>query len=61
VVDVYALWKFDPNTQLRLSGSNLLYANYVTANDEIFSGTDQTAQIVRRTYPSVAARLEMKF
>jgi outer membrane receptor for ferrienterochelin and colicins len=61
VADVYALWRFDPNTQLRLSASNLLRADYETADREIFGTTDQTADTVARTYRSYAARLEIKF
>ncbi len=61
VFDVYALWKFDPSTQLRLSAANLLHADYETANREIFGTTDQTAQTVKKTYTSLSARLEMRF
>ena len=60
-LDIYAAWKFDPTMQLRLSVSNLLHADYVTANQQIFSGTSQNADTVQRTYPAVAARLEIKF
>lgn len=61
VFDVYALWKFDPRTQLRLSAANVLHADYETANREIFGNTDQTAQTVKKTYTAFSARLEMKF
>jgi iron complex outermembrane receptor protein len=61
VFDAYALWKFDPNTQLRLSASNLRHANYDTANREIFSGTDQIAETIQKTFLALAARLEIKF
>lgn len=61
VSDVYALWKFDPDMQLRLSAANLLHADYETANREIFAGTDQTAETARKTFRSLAARLEIKF
>ena len=61
VADVYALWQFNPATQLRLSASNLLRADYETANREIFGTTDQNADTVTRTYRSYAARLEIKF
>ena len=60
-LDVYALWKFDPAMQLRCSVSNLLHADYSTANQQVFSGTSQIAGTVQRTYPAVAARLEIKF
>ena len=61
VADVYALWRFDPNTQVRLSASNLLAADYETANREIFGATDQTARTATRTYRSYAARMEIRF
>ena len=61
VLDLFALWKFDAATQLRLSGSNWTHADYETGNRELFGTTDQTAGVVKKTYPSVAARLEMKF
>ena len=61
VFDVYALWKFDPNMQLRLSASNLLHADYETADREIFSGIDQTADTFKKTFLALAARLEIKF
>ncbi|HEY3431509.1 MAG TPA: TonB-dependent receptor [Rhodocyclaceae bacterium] len=61
VFDVYALWRFDPNTQLRLSAANLLRADYDTANRQVYGTTDQLAQTVTKTYMSLAARLEVKF
>lgn len=61
VFDVYALWKFDPNAQLRLSAANLLHGDYQSANREIFAGTDQTAESVKKTFLALAARLEIRF
>jgi iron complex outermembrane receptor protein len=61
VFDVYALWKFAPDAQLRLSAANLLRADFDTANREIFAGTDQTAETVKKTFLALAARLEIKF
>ena len=61
ILDAYALWKFDPDLQLRISVANMLHADYESANREIFSGTDQTATVVKKTYPAIAARLEIKF
>lgn len=61
VFDVYALWKFDPNTQLRLSAANVLSADYTTANREVFANTDQTAQTVKKTFTAFSARLEIRF
>lgn len=61
VFDLYALWKFDADSQLRISAANLLHADYETARGELFRGIDQTATTVTRTYPAWAARLEIKF
>jgi len=61
VFDVYALWKFDATTQLRLSAANLLHADYDTANRTLFGTTDQLATTVTQTYLTWSARLEMKF
>jgi len=60
VLDIYGLWKFDPNLQLRISIANMLHADYATANGEVFSNTNQVAQTVQKTYPALAARLEIK-
>ena len=61
VLDIYALWKFDPTLQLRVSATNMLHADYETATGETISGTDQTAVTIKKTYPALAARLEIKF
>ncbi|WP_186453923.1 TonB-dependent receptor plug domain-containing protein [Denitratisoma sp. DHT3] len=61
VFDLYALWRFDPNTQLRLSASNLLHADYATANQATFGPIDQVARTVTKTYLTWAARLELKY
>ena len=61
--DLYALWKFSGNTQLRISANNLagddyLTGRYVTATSTqpLFSRSDSSA----RTYTTWSARLEMK-
>lgn len=59
--NAYALWRFDPNTQLRLTASNLLQADYDTASRHISALTDQIATTSNKTYLYWAARLEMKF
>lgn len=61
IIDMFALWQADPLTRLRLSVSNLTHADYATGNREVFGSTEQTADTVRKTWPSIAARLEMKF
>jgi iron complex outermembrane receptor protein len=61
VIDLYGLWKFDPNTQLRVSAANLLHADYDTATRYASGNTDQSAEVVTKTYWSLTARLELKF
>jgi outer membrane receptor protein involved in Fe transport len=60
-LDVYALWKLTPKTQLRLSLSNILNQDYVSAT----SYTEPTGLVTRTTtapgYVSARALLEMKF
>jgi iron complex outermembrane receptor protein len=61
VADVYALWRFSADLQVRLSASNLLAANYETGSQEVFGTTDQRAETANRTYRSYAARFEIRF
>lgn len=61
IIDLFALWQADPLTRLRLSISNWTHADYSTGNREVFGTIEQTADNVRRTWPSVAARLEIKY
>ena len=57
-MDVYSLWRFSGNTQLRVFGNNLLAQNYDTARfvtvPEVFTSTQA------RTYATVGVRLELK-
>ena len=57
-LDLFALWKFSANTQLRVFGNNLLSQNYDTARSvslpEVFTSTQS------RTYATVGVRLETK-
>jgi iron complex outermembrane receptor protein len=61
VLDVYALWRFNSNALLRLSGSNLLHADYDNSSRQIYGNTNHLASTTSSTYPSLAARLELKF
>ena len=61
VVDVYALWRFNADMQVRLSASNLLGADYETGTQEVFGTTNQRADTVTRTYRSFAVRAEIRF
>jgi len=47
--------------QLRLTASNLLHADYATANREVFAGMDQTAETTKKTFRALTARLEIKY
>jgi len=60
-VDLYGLWKFDPNRQLRISAANLLHGDYQTDSRYADATSDQTAVTTTRTYWNLAARLEIKF
>ena len=60
VVDVNGLWRFSPATALRLTLSNLLPRDYLTAttfNNGIRSETSKTTD---RNWRNVQLRLEMK-
>jgi iron complex outermembrane receptor protein len=62
-LDLYGLWKFSPNTQLRISANNLAPRRYDTGKIAypIGSGgsTELTATSVP-TYTTVGVRLELK-
>ena len=60
VVDAYALWTFNPSTKLRLSLSNVVPRNYVTASSIVAGGQAQTVVANGPTYRVVGLRLEMK-
>ena len=60
VVDAYALWSINPSTKLRLSLSNFVPRNYVTASTIVASGQTQTVVANGPTYRVVGLRLEMK-
>jgi outer membrane receptor for ferrienterochelin and colicins len=60
VVDAYALWTLNPTTKLRLSLSNFVPRNYVTASTILASGQAQTVVANGPTYRVVGLRLEMK-
>jgi outer membrane receptor for ferrienterochelin and colicins len=57
-LDLYGLWRYSANTQLRVFGNNLLAQNYDTSRfvtvPEVFSSTRA------RTYATVGVRLELK-
>ena len=59
-VDIYGLWKFTPNTQLRLSANNLLQRDYLTGSSMDTDRFQQIAAVSAKTYTSFTARLEIK-
>lgn len=61
VVDVYALWKFDRNLQLRLSAANWLHADALSGNSQLRDTSLQQTSTINKTYRSFLARLEIKF
>ncbi|WP_296952363.1 TonB-dependent siderophore receptor [uncultured Massilia sp.] len=61
-LDMYALWKFDPKLQLRVTASNLLAQDYVSAGTYLTPGVG--SQTLLTTAPGrrmVRGTLEMKF
>ncbi|WP_417069773.1 TonB-dependent receptor plug domain-containing protein [Niveibacterium terrae] len=60
VLDAYALWRFDANTQLRLSAANLLAQNYDTGNTYFTSTSERIVDTQTRTYRAFTLRFEKK-
>ena len=60
VVDVYGLWRFSAATALRLTVSNLLPRDYLTATTFANGSFRETAQTTDRNWRNVQLRLEMK-
>jgi iron complex outermembrane receptor protein len=59
-LDLYGLWKFSANTQLRISGNNLLPRRYESARVVETDGMVQALETWRRTYTTLGLRLETK-
>ena len=58
--DAYALWKFNPNTQLRFSANNMLHDNYVSGSSVLSRGSVFLSDTTARTYTNWSVKLEMK-
>lgn len=58
--DIYALWRFSPLTQLRVSANNLGARDYETARLVTTGGPAQFTDTITRTYTTLGVRLEMK-
>lgn len=61
VLDLYALWKFDARTQLRVAAANLLRDDYDSARVVYADGLAQSADTRSRTYAVLTVKLETKF
>jgi iron complex outermembrane receptor protein len=59
-VDLYGLWKFSAQTQLRLAANNLLADDYLSGRTIITNGLAQSAFANARTYATWSVKLEMK-
>ncbi len=58
--DAYGLWKFTPNTQLRLSANNLLHDDYRSGMAVLANGGAQVSDTATRTFATWSVKLEMK-
>ena len=61
VLDMYALWRFDSRTQLRISASNLLAEDATGYNLVTANGLAAQAATLNPTYTQWSVRLETKF
>ncbi|MYN01316.1 TonB-dependent receptor [Pseudoduganella sp. DS3] len=61
VLDMYALWRFDSRTQLRLSANNLLADDATGYNLVYANGLASQAASLNPTYTQWSVRLETKF
>ncbi|WP_317204440.1 TonB-dependent receptor [Janthinobacterium sp.] len=61
MLDLYGLWKFNARTQLRVSASNLLAADYDSGRVVYTNGLAQSADTLARTYAAWSFKLETKF
>ncbi|MBK9625473.1 MAG: TonB-dependent receptor [Rhodocyclaceae bacterium] len=58
--DLYGLWKFTPNAQLRLSANNALAADSLSGSQFVGTTFTQTSSVVAQTYTVWSLRLEIK-
>ncbi len=59
-LDVYGLWKFNPNLQLRLSANNLSANDYLSGTTVTTGGINHIDYNTAKTYTTFTLRLEMK-
>jgi iron complex outermembrane receptor protein len=60
VADVYGLWRFSAATAMRLTISNLVPRDYLTATTFVNGSFQETARTTDRNWRNVQLRLEMK-
>ena len=58
--DMYALWKFSPASQLRLSANNLVNNNYDTSTASTL-GYPEISDVIAPTYTTWTLRWELKY
>jgi iron complex outermembrane receptor protein len=63
VSDLYGVWKFDPNSSLRLSASNFLPMHYNTGSFIYVPALNQqqSTQVFANTHTLIQAKWELKF
>jgi outer membrane receptor for ferrienterochelin and colicins len=59
-LDLYGLWKFSANTQLRLAANNLLAADYLSGRTISANGMALSGFNTANTYATWSVKLEMK-
>jgi iron complex outermembrane receptor protein len=59
-LDVFGLWKYSPNAQLRISGNNLFARKYETTRNVDTNGMVQAIDTLARTYTTLGVRFELK-
>lgn len=60
VFDAFALWRFDANTQLRISAANLLARDYDTGNAYLTDTSERVVSTQTKTYRAFTLRFEKK-
>lgn len=59
-MDLYGLWKFNPNLQVRLSANNLRANDYLSGTVVTTGGINQADYTTARTFTTWTLRVEMK-
>jgi len=59
--DAYALWKFNPRNQVRISANNLAAEDAIGVNTVTTNGLAQVANTTNQTYTVWSIKYEMKF